>query len=97
MGTTDLGWGRGDSKEKQEAEDMEVITWQKQQGRNKYRIWEVGEDGEKNGLAGEEFPKQERVRLTSGKRLDLKSQLEDLGHNVMATGSHCVFWSGRAL
>lgn len=58
---------------------MEVITWQKQQGRNKYRIWGVGEDGEKNGLAGEEFPKQETVRLTSGKRLDLKTPVRGFG------------------
>lgn len=85
---------RGGSREKQEAQDMEVITWQKQQGGNKYG---VGEDSEKNGLAGEEFPKQEIVGLTSGRRLDLKTQLEDLGHNVMATGSYYVFWSRRAL
>lgn len=58
---------------------MEVITWQKQQGRNKYRIWGAGEDGEKNGLAGEEFPKQETVRLTSGKRLDLKTPVRRFG------------------
>lgn len=76
---------------------MEVITWQKQQGRNKYGIWGAGEDSEKNSLAGEEFPKQEIVGLTSGRRLDLKTQLEDLGHNGLATESYCVFWSRRAL
>lgn len=32
---------------------MEVITWQKQQGRNKDGLSGVGEDSEKNGLAEE--------------------------------------------
>lgn len=75
---------------------MEVITWQKQQGRNKYGLSGVGEDSEKNGLAGEEFPEQEIVGLTSDRRLDLRTQLEDMGHNVVATGSHRVFWKSTA-
>lgn len=44
---------------------MEVITWQKQQGRNKDGLSGVGEDSEKNGLAEEEFPEQEIVGLTN--------------------------------